>query len=99
MRLSGITRLLRILRVCAHYRLDELADAERMPRMLRAFMRLVPKARSPVATQPRGARLRLALQELGPIFVVSSDLARVLAPGADVGLRLADHGVSVVPVS
>jgi iron(III) transport system ATP-binding protein len=37
--------------------------------------------------------------ELGPIFVVSADLGRVLSPGADVGLRLADHGVSVVPVT
>jgi iron(III) transport system ATP-binding protein len=37
--------------------------------------------------------------ELGPIFVVSSDLGRVLGVGADVGLRLADHGVSVVQVS
>jgi iron(III) transport system ATP-binding protein len=37
--------------------------------------------------------------ELGPIFVVSSDLARVLDVGADVGLGLADHGVSVVQVS
>ena len=37
--------------------------------------------------------------ELGPIFVVSPDLGNVLAVGADVGLRLADHGVSVVQVS
>jgi iron(III) transport system ATP-binding protein len=34
--------------------------------------------------------------ELGSIFVVSPDLARVLSVGADVGLSLADHGVSVV---
>ncbi|MEO5670417.1 MAG: ABC transporter ATP-binding protein [Ramlibacter sp.] len=34
--------------------------------------------------------------ELGPIFVVSSDLGRVLEIGSDVGLGLADHGVSVV---
>jgi iron(III) transport system ATP-binding protein len=34
--------------------------------------------------------------ELGPIFVVSPDLARVLDVGSDVGLGLADHGVSVV---
>jgi len=34
--------------------------------------------------------------ELGPIFVVSSDLNRVLQVGSDVGLSLADHGVSVV---
>ncbi|MBC7470984.1 MAG: ABC transporter ATP-binding protein [Ramlibacter sp.] len=37
--------------------------------------------------------------ELGPIFVVSPDLGNVLGVGADVGLRLADHGVSVVQVS
>ncbi|MDB5872362.1 MAG: transporter ATP-binding protein [Ramlibacter sp.] len=37
--------------------------------------------------------------ELGPIFVVSPDLARVLDVGSDVGLGLADHGVSVVQVS
>ena len=37
--------------------------------------------------------------ELGPIFVVSPDLGNVLDVGADVGLRLADHGVSVVQVS
>jgi iron(III) transport system ATP-binding protein len=37
--------------------------------------------------------------ELGPIFVVSADLARVLSIGADVGLRLGEHGVSVVRVS
>jgi iron(III) transport system ATP-binding protein len=37
--------------------------------------------------------------ELGPIFVVSADLGRVLDVGVDVGLGLADHGVSVVQVS
>ena len=37
--------------------------------------------------------------ELGLIFVVSPELGNVLDVGADVGLRLADHGVSVVQVS
>jgi iron(III) transport system ATP-binding protein len=37
--------------------------------------------------------------ELGPVFVVSADLSRLLDIGADVGLKLADHGVSVVQVS
>lgn len=36
--------------------------------------------------------------ELGPIFVVSPDLGNVLEVGSDAGLRLADHGVSVVQV-
>jgi iron(III) transport system ATP-binding protein len=35
---------------------------------------------------------------LGPIFVVSSELSDVLSVGAQVGLTLADHGVSVVSV-
>jgi iron(III) transport system ATP-binding protein len=34
--------------------------------------------------------------ELGPVFVLSADLERALAPGTDVGLSLAQHGVSVV---
>jgi iron(III) transport system ATP-binding protein len=34
--------------------------------------------------------------ELGSVFVVSADLDRVLPAGADVGLSLAGHGVSVV---
>ena len=37
--------------------------------------------------------------ELGPIFVVTPELGNVLDIGAEVGLRLADHGVSVVQVS
>jgi iron(III) transport system ATP-binding protein len=37
--------------------------------------------------------------ELGAIFVVSPDLVNVLRVGADVGLSLADHGVSVVAAS
>jgi iron(III) transport system ATP-binding protein len=34
--------------------------------------------------------------ELGQVFVVSNDLDRALPPGADVGLSLATHGVSVI---
>ncbi|WP_298932928.1 ABC transporter ATP-binding protein [uncultured Ramlibacter sp.] len=37
--------------------------------------------------------------ELGPVFVVSPDISAALAVGADVGLSLAGHGVSVVQVS
>ena len=37
--------------------------------------------------------------ELGSIFVVNADLTQVLAVGGEVGLSLADHGVSVVQVS
>ena len=34
--------------------------------------------------------------ELGPVFVVSTDLARPLANGTNTTLDLSDHGVSVV---
>jgi len=34
---------------------------------------------------------------LGPVFVVSADLSRPLAAGAQATLSLAAHGVSVVP--
>jgi len=37
--------------------------------------------------------------ELGLIFVVSPNLTDVLAPGAQVGLSLADHGVCVVSLA
>ncbi len=62
-------RASRIGRVLLRYRLDDLfADtpAERWLKLMRPF---VPRASKEIAAQPRGARLRLALQELGPIFV------------------------------
>jgi ubiquinone biosynthesis protein len=65
---SGL-RALRIGRVLLRYRLDDLLDdtpAERWLKLMRPF---VPRASREIAAQSRGARLRLALQELGPIFV------------------------------
>ena len=65
---SGL-RALRIGRVLLRYRLDDLlrgTPAERWLRLMRPF---VPRASRDVAAMPRGMRLRLALQELGPIFV------------------------------
>src|SRR5690606_11631874 len=68
-RLSSVLRASRIGRVLLRYRLDDLLDdtpAERWLKLMRPF---VPRASSDIAAQSRGARLRLALQELGPIFV------------------------------
>ena len=68
-----VLRAMRIGRVLLRYRLDDLAEgtpAERWLRLARPFVRnAVPRAPKDIATLPRGARLRLALQELGPIFV------------------------------
>nr|WP_277929344.1 MULTISPECIES: ubiquinone biosynthesis regulatory protein kinase UbiB [unclassified Lysobacter] len=62
-------RAARIGRVLLRYRLDALLDdtpAERWLRLMRPF---VPRASAEVEAMPRGVRLRMALQELGPIFV------------------------------
>jgi ubiquinone biosynthesis protein len=67
--MKPVLRALRIGRVLVRYRLDDLLDgtpAERWLKLLRPF---VPRAPEAIAALPRGARLRLALQELGPIFV------------------------------
>ena len=67
--MKPVLRAWRIGRVLLRYRLDELlADtpAERWLTLARPF---VPRASAEIAAQPRGVRLRLALQELGPIFV------------------------------
>ncbi|MCG6118600.1 MAG: ubiquinone biosynthesis regulatory protein kinase UbiB [Aquimonas sp.] len=62
-------RMLGILRVLLRYRLHELAAGSRLERVLRLATWVVPAARGDVARLSRGARLRLALQSLGPIFV------------------------------
>ena len=62
-------RLMRIAATLARYRLDELVESVHLFRPLRWLRPLLPKPRADVAQLPRGARLRLALIELGPIFV------------------------------
>ena len=62
-------RAWRIGRVVLRYRLDELLDDTPAERWLRLGKPFAPRTPASVAKLPRGARLRLALQELGPIFV------------------------------
>ena len=62
-------RVWRIGRVLLRYRLDALLDGTPAERWLTLMRPLVPRASREVASLSRGARLRLALQELGPIFV------------------------------
>ena len=62
-------RAMRIGRVLLRYRLNDLADNTPAERWLRLARPFVPGAPKDIAALPRGARLRLALQELGPIFV------------------------------
>jgi ubiquinone biosynthesis protein len=67
--MSAVLRATRIGRVLIRYRLDDLLDGTPAERWLKLARPFVPRASREVAAMPRGARLRLALQELGPIFV------------------------------
>ena len=70
MKLRVIARLIEIQRVLVRHRLDEFVRATHLYRPLRFLFLLSPWTwfeRGKDA--PRGERLRLALQELGPIFV------------------------------
>ncbi|WP_150132244.1 ubiquinone biosynthesis regulatory protein kinase UbiB [Dokdonella koreensis] len=64
-----VPRLGRILIVASRHGLFDLVDDARGGRSLRWLRRLLPGPSAAVASQPRGARLALALTQLGPIFV------------------------------
>ena len=66
---ARISRLLQIGIKLYRYRLDELADQAPLLRPLKLIRFLWPFSRRGVKQRPRGERLRLCLQELGPIFV------------------------------
>jgi len=67
--LKTVLRAARIGRVLLRYRLDALLDDTAAARWLHLMRPFVPKVAADIATHARGARLRMALQELGPIFV------------------------------
>ena len=67
--LRQVPRLLRIAATLVRYRLDDLVEQAHLFRPLRWLRPLLPRPHADIAQLPRGARLRLALVELGPIFV------------------------------
>jgi len=66
-RRKTILRMLGIQRVLMKYGLDEFVKETHLLRPLRFFFLALPRRRDTSA--PLGERIRLALQELGPIFV------------------------------
>ncbi|HET7268081.1 MAG TPA: ubiquinone biosynthesis regulatory protein kinase UbiB [Oleiagrimonas sp.] len=66
--------LLRVAIVLLRYRLDDVVDATHLYRPLKWLRLLLPRARADVRQLSRGARLRLALNELGPIFVKAGQM-------------------------
>ncbi|MGE7137409.1 ubiquinone biosynthesis regulatory protein kinase UbiB [Luteibacter sp. NPDC031894] len=84
-------RLLRVTAVLLKYQLDELVEGGHLYRPLKLVRPLFPRASVDVRALSRGARLRLALTELGPIFVKAGQVLstrRDLVPG-DVADELA----------
>ena len=67
MRRQTFFRLIRIQRILVKYGLDEIISATHLLRPLRFFFYLAPRGSDRDA--PLGERIRLALEELGPIFV------------------------------
>ena len=66
--IRGAARALRIVRVLLKHRLDDLLESTAFGKWLWLLRPFTP-ASSGETDFPRGKRLRLALQELGPIFV------------------------------
>ena len=64
-----VPRVMHVAAVLVRYRVDDLIDEQHAMRPLRWLVALLPRPRKQIAALPRGARLRLALTELGPIWV------------------------------
>jgi ubiquinone biosynthesis protein len=68
-RLSQLFRLIQINHVLSKHRLDDIIQATHLIRPIRYLSYLSPYRLTHSKTISRGERLRLALQDLGPIFV------------------------------
>lgn len=89
--LKVVPGLLRVAIVLLRYRLDELVDATHLFRPLKFVRPLLGRPVVDVRPLSRGARIRLALNELGPIFVKAGQILstrRDLVP-ADIADELA----------
>jgi len=67
--MTRLRRLARITRVFSRYRLDSFIDLERLPRLPRWLLKAAPWRLLPAGDESRGQRLRMALEELGPVFI------------------------------
>ncbi|MDH3644009.1 MAG: AarF/UbiB family protein, partial [Gammaproteobacteria bacterium] len=72
--MNALRRFARVLWIVSRYRLDALVEPEQLkqtqiPRRYLWLLRISPARLIPVGDQPRGRRLRLALESLGPVFI------------------------------
>ncbi len=64
-----LSRSIKIAHTFVRYRLDTFFDELPLPWYLRVLLILMPWRYLIKATEPRGVRLRLALESLGPVFI------------------------------
>ena len=67
--MSRLQRISKIARVIARYRLDKLIDPQQLPTGIGLLFAVGPWRLFPEPDMGRGERIRLALEELGPVFV------------------------------
>jgi len=67
--MARLLRLGRILQVAGRHRLDDIIDADRLPRGVRLLLALNPFRLGAAAQETRAQRLRRSLEELGPVFI------------------------------
>ena len=67
--MSRLQRLFRIFWVFCRYRLDIFLPLAELPPVLKVIFILAPWHLFPQPKLDRGDRLRIALEELGPVFV------------------------------
>ena len=72
--MSALRRLARVIWTASRYRLDTLLEGDEhtaspLPPRFRWLLRASPARLFPIGHKSRGARLRLALEQLGPVFV------------------------------
>jgi ubiquinone biosynthesis protein len=97
--LRQLPRMLRIAATLVRYRLDDLVEQAHLFRPLRWLRPFLPRPHADIAHLSRGARLRLALIELGPIFVKFGQILstrRDLLPG-DIADELSQLQDQVTP--
>ena len=99
--MNAVRRLVRVLWIVCRYRLDALLDPDQLkdtqiPSRYLWLLRLSPARLLPIGKEPRGRRLMLALEQLGPVFIKFGQLLstrRDLLPMdiADELAKLQDH--------
>ena len=67
--LRQFARMLKISAILSRYQLDEFLEATHLYRPMRLLRLVTPWGRAGLAERSRGERLRLALNEMGPIYV------------------------------